>query len=77
VVCVDWLHLDDVETYACRLFRDLDYWCEQPLDSRLGSGAIGIQQRIAAELAALRERLVEGKPCPVAPWSPMGLPRDW
>src|SRR5215208_3982793 len=72
-----WLAVDDVEAYARRLIRDVDYWQEQPLDSRLGSAPIGVQQRIATELSALYERLVEGKPCQVAPWSPMGPPRDW
>ena len=72
-----WRHLDDVDTYARRLLRDVDYWWEQPLDSRLGPAPIGIQQRIAMELSALHERLVEGKPCPVEPRSPMGPPRQW
>jgi hypothetical protein len=72
-----WLHIDDVDAYTRRLLRDVDYWREQPLDSRLGSASIGIQQRIATELSALHERLVEGKPCPVAPWPPMGPPRAW
>ena len=71
-----WLHLDDVETYARRLLRDVDYWREQPLDSRLGSAPIGIQQRIATELSALHERLVKGKPFEPSDWSPMGPPRD-
>jgi hypothetical protein len=56
---------------------DVDCWREQPQDARLGSAPIGIQRRIATELAALYERLVEGKPCAPPDWSPMGPPRDW
>jgi hypothetical protein len=45
-----------VETYARRLIRDVDYWREQPLDSRLGSALIGIQQRLHGARRAARAR---------------------
>lgn len=72
-----WLYVDDVEPYVRRLIRNVDYWRDQPLDSRLGSAPIGIQQRLATELSALHERIVEGKPCATPGWSPMGPRRDW
>jgi hypothetical protein len=37
-----WLRMDDVESYARRLLRDVDYWRDQPLDSRHVSAPIGI-----------------------------------
>ena len=64
----------------CRVGLLLDlvtWWQSRPEDERATVvSAIEQRQRLAEELAALHERLVEGKPCAPPDWSPMGPPRD-
>jgi hypothetical protein len=56
-----WVDTDDVETYVRELLREVDYWRAKPLAERRLSAPQGIEERIADQLAALYQTLVEGK----------------
>lgn len=59
-----WTGPVSAELLARSLLCEADYWRSLLPEEWMGDAPRAIQQRIAADLSALHERLVLGMPCP-------------